>query len=173
MPGQFQLAGGGQMQRAAAHTQSTGLDISSATSPEFPNVCAPASQLSPSSPRGPPGPHLSLDARARQGSQLQPSQGADHCSSPRAHAARPAEDWNRSWDTDVRFRTTMRVVTAAFGSAFLIDAAARVIMADTVPLDLVPILSVLLLLFMLASIVVAGRIYATGHLAETPQPLPE
>ncbi|MDP3889762.1 VC0807 family protein [Nocardioides sp.] len=68
-----------------------------------------------------------------------------------------ALDWELTWDRVPRFRRLLRLMTAAFGVAFLIDAAARVAMAYTLPLDAVPILSALLLVMMLAIIVRLGR----------------
>ena len=44
-----------------------------------------------------------------------------------------AQQWQRDWETRPRFRRTLRVMTAAWGLAFLVDAAARVVMAYTIP----------------------------------------
>lgn len=79
-----------------------------------------------------------------------------------------AADWDRLWHTQPRFRHALRVMTGAFGLAFLFDAAARVVMAYTLPLDLVPVLSTALLLVLLSAIVVAGRHYGRTHLTEQP-----
>jgi hypothetical protein len=83
-----------------------------------------------------------------------------------------ALSWRRAWDTEREFRRVMRGMTIAFGLAFLVDAAARVLMAYTIPLDLVPILSVVLLVGLLIGIVQAGKAYGKRHLgtllAESP-----
>ncbi len=57
-------------------------------------------------------------------------------------------------------------MTLAFGLAFVVDAAARVVMAYTLPLDLVPLLSVLLLVVLLVAIVQTGKAYGRRHLGD-------
>jgi hypothetical protein len=73
--------------------------------------------------------------------------------------------WHRAWDDSPRFRRAMRGMTLAFGLVFLADAAARVVMAYTLPLDLVPLLSVLLLVAMLIGVVQGGKGYGRRHLS--------
>lgn len=68
-----------------------------------------------------------------------------------------AEEWHRSWEASGKFRKAMRGMTWAFGLAFLIDSAARVVMSYTLPLDLVPVASIALLAIMLVAIVQAGK----------------
>ncbi len=75
-----------------------------------------------------------------------------------------AAAWNRAWDTSPAFRRAMRGMTLGFGLAFLADAAARVVMAYTLPLDVVPLLSVLLLVGLLVGVVQAGKAYGRRHL---------
>ena len=82
-----------------------------------------------------------------------------------------AQEWEQSWATEPRFRRVLRVMTLAFGVAFLLDAAARVVMAYTLPLDLVPVLSSALLLVALVVIVVAGRSYGR-YLRPVPEGTP-
>lgn len=77
--------------------------------------------------------------------------------------AETAESWERAWDTDPTFRRTLKAMTIAWGMAFLLDAAARVVMAYTLPLDLVPVLSVVLLVVMLAAVVEGGKAYGRRH----------
>ncbi|MQA17045.1 MAG: hypothetical protein GEV09_23805 [Pseudonocardiaceae bacterium] len=50
-------------------------------------------------------------------------------------------------------------MTAAWGVAFLIDAPARVVMTHTLPVDSVPLLSVLLLAGMLIAVVRLSKAY--------------
>lgn len=64
-----------------------------------------------------------------------------------------AQAWQQDWHTDRVFRRALRVMTAGWGLAFLLDAAARVLMAYTLPLDWVPVLSIALLLVMLTAVV--------------------
>ncbi|MGV4927629.1 hypothetical protein K2224_28805 (plasmid) [Streptomyces sp. BHT-5-2] len=63
-----------------------------------------------------------------------------------AHTARR---WEDGWRHDARFRGGLRVVTALWGGVFLVDAAARVGMAFTMPVDSVPIASAVLLVALL------------------------
>lgn len=81
-------------------------------------------------------------------------------------AADAARAWECAWIGSGRFRHTMRVMTAGFGVAFLVDAAARVVMAYTLPLDLVPVLGVAVLLTLLVSVVQVGKWYGRRHLTE-------
>ncbi|HEY5882804.1 MAG TPA: VC0807 family protein [Nakamurella sp.] len=68
-----------------------------------------------------------------------------------------AEEWHRSWAASATFRQAMRGMTWGFGLAFLIDAAARVAMSYTLPLDIVPVASVVLLAIMLVTVVRIGK----------------
>lgn len=77
--------------------------------------------------------------------------------------AATATEWEDAWQNEPRFRSLMRRMTLAFGAAFLIDAGARLVMAFTLPLDSVPVLSSLLLVAMLGCVVLLGR-----HLARRP-----
>lgn len=75
-----------------------------------------------------------------------------------------AADWQRDWAASSRFRTTLRMLTLAWGLAFLIDAAARVVMAYTLPVDVVPVASALLLAGLLVLVVQASKAYGRRHL---------
>ncbi len=76
-----------------------------------------------------------------------------------------AADWRKQWDRSPAFRRLLTGMTCAFASAFLLDAASRVVMAYTLALDLVPVLSNVLLVCMLSAVVVIGRARAarTGN----------
>ena len=84
-----------------------------------------------------------------------------------------AAGWDRAWDSSREFRRVMRGMTLAFGLAFVADAAARVVMAYTLPIDLVPLLSVLLLVALLVAIVQAGKAYGSRHLGNAFRPADE
>ena len=75
-----------------------------------------------------------------------------------------AEDWHRSWEDSPTFRAAMRGMTWGFGLAFLVDAAARVVMSYTLPLDLVPVASSALLVVMLVCVVRAGKVWGRAQL---------
>jgi hypothetical protein len=64
-----------------------------------------------------------------------------------------AAQWRRDWDSSAQFRRAMRVITVLWGGSFLIDAVARVVMAYTLPVDVVPALSVALIVTMLTLVV--------------------
>ncbi len=51
------------------------------------------------------------------------------------------DDWDALWEQAPRFRRMWRVSTALWGAGTLLDSAARVVMAYTLPVDLVPALS--------------------------------
>lgn len=80
-------------------------------------------------------------------------------------SADDAQTWRRAWCTNPRFRRLMRAMTAGFAGAFLLDAAARITMAYTLALDLVPVLSTALLVVLLTAVVQAGKAYGRRHLA--------
>ena len=68
-----------------------------------------------------------------------------------------AAGWRQDWEDSPRFRRLLRGMTLAFGLAFLADSAARIVMAYTLALDLVPLFSNLLLVVMLSLIVLVGK----------------
>ncbi|MFD8141777.1 VC0807 family protein [Streptomyces sp. NPDC059708] len=68
-----------------------------------------------------------------------------------------ARTWHSNWQRHARFRAMMRWMSVAWGAAFLIDAAARVAMAYTMPVDLVPVLSAIMLVGMLMLVVKVSR----------------
>ena len=70
-----------------------------------------------------------------------------------------AQEWQRNWQTDPTFSRAFRWLTIGWGSAFILDAIARIVMAYTLPLDLVPIASVGLLIGMLVLINEAVKLY--------------
>ena len=70
-----------------------------------------------------------------------------------------AQAWQRNWDTEPAFRKAFRWLTIGWGSAFILDTIARIIMAYTLPLDLVPIASVGLLVVMLVLINEAVKLH--------------
>lgn len=76
-----------------------------------------------------------------------------------------AAQWEHDWDTNPFFRKIFRTMTLAWGLAFILDAVARVIMAYTLPIDVVPIASIGLLLVMLFAIVYGTKFYAGRKLA--------
>lgn len=70
-----------------------------------------------------------------------------------------AQSWREDWQNSAEFRRVMYVLTIAWGTAFLLDAVARIVMAYTLPVDSVPLLSVLLLAAMLVAVVQLSKAY--------------
>ena len=71
-----------------------------------------------------------------------------------------AASWDLRWADDPRFRHGIRVVTALWGVAFVLDSVLRVIMAYALPIDVVPVLSVALIVVTLALANLLGKAYA-------------
>jgi intracellular septation protein A len=46
--------------------------------------------------------------------------------------------WDEAWDTEPRFRRVWRGITLVWGVGLILDAVARVVMAYTLPVDVVP-----------------------------------
>ncbi|MCC2274809.1 hypothetical protein LKL35_05055 [Streptomyces sp. ET3-23] len=73
-----------------------------------------------------------------------------------------ARRWEESWANDPRFRRRLRLVTVLWGGAFLLDAAARVVMAYTLPVDVVPVAGAVLLVVLLI-VVRQGSVRVLRH----------
>lgn len=81
-----------------------------------------------------------------------------------------ARSWREDWENSPEFRRAMRLMTAAWGAAFLIDAVARVVMAYTMPVDSVPLLGAGLLVGMLIAVVQFSKAYAKRLAARLGRP---
>lgn len=71
----------------------------------------------------------------------------------------PPGRWEELWRDRPRFRTIWRRASVGFGVGTLVDAVARVVMAYTLPVDLVPALSTALYLATSAVLLVAVNVY--------------
>ena len=80
-----------------------------------------------------------------------------------------ADAWRRDWAANPAFRHVWRAMTAAWGAASLLDTAARVVLAYTLPVDLVPVAGTALLL-MLIAVVQGSKAYAGRRLTPPPGP---
>lgn len=67
------------------------------------------------------------------------------------------------WDNDSRFRAQLRVLTAVWGPGFALDAVVRVVLAYTLPVDLVPLVSTLQWLVVLGGLFAFHYAYVTEH----------
>ncbi|MFJ3940358.1 VC0807 family protein [Streptomyces parvus] len=81
-----------------------------------------------------------------------------------------ARSWREDWENSPEFRKAMRLMTAAWGAAFLIDAVGRVVMAYTLPVDSVPLLGAGLLVVMLIAVVQFSKAYAKRLSARLGRP---
>lgn len=70
-----------------------------------------------------------------------------------------ARSWQQDWVRSPAFRRVMRLMTVMWSAAFLVDAVARVVMAYTLPIDIVPVASVVLLAVMLTAVVEGSKAY--------------
>lgn len=71
-----------------------------------------------------------------------------------------AASWDVLWVEDAGFRKGIRVVTLFWAVAFLLDSALRVVMAYTLPIDIVPVLSIALIVVTLVLANLLGKAYA-------------
>jgi hypothetical protein len=76
-----------------------------------------------------------------------------------------ARAWERAWQNEPKFRGVMRAMTVAWGASFIIDAGCRIVMAYTLPVDIVPLLSIGQLVLMLIIVVQGSKWYGARHLS--------
>ena len=76
-----------------------------------------------------------------------------------------AQAWERAWQNEPKFRKIMRLMTVAWGVSFIVDAACRIIMAYTLPVDIVPLLSIAQLVLMLIAVVQGSKAYGRRQLS--------
>ncbi|MFI0740513.1 VC0807 family protein [Streptomyces sp. NPDC021100] len=69
--------------------------------------------------------------------------------------------WASRWDTEPAFRRDVRVLTAVWGAVFTLDAAVRVVLALTVPVGSVPLVSTVQWLAVLAGLILFHNVYVT------------
>ncbi|KAA8882128.1 hypothetical protein F3087_39455 [Nocardia colli] len=71
--------------------------------------------------------------------------------------------WDARWDNDSQFRYHLRVLTAVWGAVFLLDAFVRVLLAYTLPIDAIPLVSTVQWLVVLAALITFHNFYLTKH----------
>jgi hypothetical protein len=67
--------------------------------------------------------------------------------------AEGAREWEGRWHTDARFRHHIRVITAVWGVGFTLDAVVRIVLASTLPVDSVPLVSTVQWLVVLGGLI--------------------
>ncbi|MCC3774170.1 VC0807 family protein [Streptomyces sp. UNOB3_S3] len=72
-------------------------------------------------------------------------------------------EWEARWGTEPAFRHAIRVITAIWGTVLTLDAGVRVLLALTAPVDLVPTLSTVQWLVVLAGLLAFHNRYITRH----------
>lgn len=71
------------------------------------------------------------------------------------------ETWDERWESEPGFRRPWRVATVLWGVAMIVDAAARVIMAYTLPIDAVPALGTALWAVTFVAVQAVQHLYFT------------
>ncbi|RKT20232.1 hypothetical protein BX285_4718 [Streptomyces sp. 1114.5] len=74
-----------------------------------------------------------------------------------------AQEWVGRWDHDAAFRRHLRTLTAVWGLGFAVDAVIRVVLASTLPVDLVPLVNSLQWLAVLGGLFAFHFWYVTRH----------
>ncbi|GAB3566156.1 VC0807 family protein [Spelaeicoccus albus] len=77
-------------------------------------------------------------------------------------------NWDATWDRAPRFRRMWQISTALWGLGTLLDSAARVIMAYTLPVDVVPALSTAMYAITSAVLIVVTNVYYRAAGAQNP-----
>ncbi|MGW4243594.1 VC0807 family protein [Nocardia sp. NPDC004722] len=62
-------------------------------------------------------------------------------------------EWDARWDSDSRFRHQLRVLSAVWGAGFTADAAIRIAVAYSLPLDTIPLVTTLQWLVVLGGLI--------------------
>lgn len=76
------------------------------------------------------------------------------------------QTWERNWEISEAFQLLLRSCSKFWGVAFLVDAALRVLMAATFPVDLVPLLDDVLLVVNIGAILLFQRLYGRRFLRQ-------
>ncbi|GAA4613618.1 VC0807 family protein [Saccharopolyspora hordei] len=69
------------------------------------------------------------------------------------------DDWDRQWAESAAFRRVWRVLTVLWGVVLLAEAGVKVLLAFTLPIDLVPVLSTVQWLVVLVLLQVVTQLY--------------
>ncbi|WP_197084569.1 VC0807 family protein [Saccharothrix sp. ST-888] len=74
-----------------------------------------------------------------------------------------AREWTGRWNHEPEFRRHIRLLTAVWGAGFTLDAGVRVVLACTLPVDAVPLVSSLQWLAVLGALFAFHYQYVTRH----------
>lgn len=73
-------------------------------------------------------------------------------------------EWAANWDRYPVFRRLLRICTAVWGVVLLLDCAVRVVLASTLPVDVVPVLDDVLLVLVILALFGFQRTYGRREL---------
>ncbi|GAB2518631.1 VC0807 family protein [Nocardia heshunensis] len=62
-------------------------------------------------------------------------------------------EWDARWDSDSRFRHHLRMLSAVWGAGFTLDAVIRIVVAYSLPLDAIPLVTTLQWLAVLGGLI--------------------
>jgi hypothetical protein len=71
--------------------------------------------------------------------------------------------WEAQWDAEPTFRHHLRLLSAVWGAVFLLDAALRVVLVYTIPVDDFPLTSTVLWLALLGGLITFHNRYITRN----------
>ncbi|MEU7164479.1 VC0807 family protein [Streptomyces morookaense] len=74
-----------------------------------------------------------------------------------------AREWESRWEQEEAFRRHIRVISAVWGAVFTLDAGVRVVLACTLPVDLIVAVSTAQWLVVLAGLLIFHTRYVTRH----------
>ncbi|MEC3953661.1 VC0807 family protein [Nocardia sp. CDC153] len=72
-------------------------------------------------------------------------------------------EWDARWDNDSRFRHQLRVLSAVWGVGFALDAVIRIVVAYSLPLDAIPLVTTLQWLAVLAVLISFHIVYVNRN----------
>ncbi|MEC3918344.1 VC0807 family protein [Nocardia sp. CDC160] len=72
-------------------------------------------------------------------------------------------EWDARWDNDSRFRHNLRVLSAVWGAGFALDAVIRIVVAYSLPLDAIPLVTTLQWLAVLAVLISFHIVYVNRN----------
>jgi hypothetical protein len=76
---------------------------------------------------------------------------------------RGADEWEARWPVEPEFRTAIRTLTAVWGVVFTLDSLVRVLVAYTLPIDAIPLVSTVQWLVVLGALILFHVRYINTH----------
>ncbi|WP_148307971.1 VC0807 family protein [Actinoplanes friuliensis] len=79
--------------------------------------------------------------------------------------AAAVEAWEANWRDSPEFRHVMRAVTVIWGAGFLVEAVVRIVLAYTLPVDVVPVVTSVQFLVLIVLMLWIGPRYGRGYMS--------